>query len=516
MTINLNKSSHKELIEAILNAYPDEGDLKMLLDLELDMNLEEIKEGKNYKQIVYNLINKAEREGFLKEFIEAAHSEKPGNLELKAIKQKLIPSILDASGNSSSISQVSNEQWRNLCLILSEINLDLLGRVCRITLENLTTSQDVSGNYPELLELKKLGVLKTILLNKRPCNDKGIPTIIEFAERLSKEKEVGENQRDQLNQWLVNIAKELNITLPTYSSEAKSSVTLQPYLMITVEPHLKITNKFYLQAELIRDYLGNDANKKPIKLDLNQESAKVECSFQEIADKIYDLIGIARMKYINNLQNLTIEIFLPLHLLVTSIDLEEIPTGFNDQKMPIGNEYKFLVRSLERIKINYGKYNDQLKDRWTKYWVQERPSQTDFQNKIHHISQVDNCNWIGIENQLNNGNKLCLKMTCGFNDVNKQKIFETILRGGVPIALWTRNAHIHNLDKEFDELLNIECFQAEFSYLIESVWKLRQKAHAETDKENYLGYHLGFLCDNPNRVPFHLMPQNQSLIETGG
>ncbi|QDL10984.1 hypothetical protein DP113_26415 [Brasilonema octagenarum UFV-E1] len=516
MTINLKKSSQKELIEAILNAYPDEGDLKMLLDLELDMNLEEIKEGKNYKQIVYNLINKAEREGFLKQFIEAAHSEKPENQKLKAIKEKLFSSIFDHIDDSLYRSQISNEQWNNLCLILSEIKLSLLGRVCRITLENFTKTQDVLGNYPELADLESLGVLKTILLNKCPRNDKGIPSIVEFAERLSKEKEVGESHQNKLNQWVGKIAQELNLTLPTYF-EDQSSATLQSYLLITVSPSPKSAKKFYLEAELIRDYLPNDAKGKLIKIDLNQESVKLECSFEEIAENIHQFISIAKTEHLKQYKHyLTVEIFLPLQLLGKSLDLEEISIGFNRRK-PIGNEYKFLVRSLDRFISNYGEYSNRLSLRWEQLtkWVKTRLSQTDLQNKIYHISQVDDCNWDEIQAELEIKEKLGVKMTCCFpeSDLDKEELFIAVLRGGVPIALWTRTAHIPNIEKEFDELLNIECFQGDFSDLIESVWKLRKKAHARRDKENYLGYHLGFLCDNPNRVPFHL--QNQSLIETG-
>ena len=110
--------------------------------------------------------------------------------------------------------------------------------------------------------------------------------------------------------------------------------------------------------------------------------------------------------------------------------------------------------------------------------------------------------------------KLGVKVTCCLPETNnKKELFHAILIGGVPICLWTM-CNLPRIEDDFDKLLSFDFFKDESNW-IESVFKLRREAHAKQDKENHLGYHLGFLCDNPHRVPFNLMPQNQSLIETG-
>ena len=120
-------------------------------------------------------------------------------------------------------------------------------------------------------------------------------------------------------------------------------------------------------------------------------------------------------------------------------------------------------------------------------------------------------------NNLRLNKRLGLTITCGFPESNEEKkeLFIAIIRGGVPIALWTRCNNFPDIEEGFDKLLTVNSLP-DLSDLYESVWDLRKTAHAQLDKsQNYLGYHLGILCDNPNRVPFHLRLENQQLVETG-
>jgi hypothetical protein len=132
----------------------------------------------------------------------------------------------------------------------------------------------------------------------------------------------------------------------------------------------------------------------------------------------------------------------------------------------------------------------------------------------------DTCNWEALANNLRNNQSVGIKITCNLpqDDAAKKKLFIALIRGGVPICLWTRCSTLTNLEKEFKEIFSGELKSlAELNDLFASVWKIRQRAHEkqEEDKQNYLGYHLGFLCDNPDRIPFNLMEQNQLLVETG-
>ncbi len=516
--MHLSGDELRKLRLAITSAYPSKADLKIMAREKLEVNLDEVAGGKDDTEVVFNLIQWAESRGELEQLIESLCKERPKNEVFKKIKDELCPNFFDHTDVKPNICAISTEQWRKLLEIIAVINLDILKKICKDTLQNYSKYQDALGNCPELIQPKNLGIFKTILLEKYPKNDKGIPSLLEFAERLSKEEEISQNIRDELNNWVKTVAQELNISLPTYEIIQLSTTTLNSYLLITVTPNS--TDTFYLQAELILNYLDKDTKTKPIKLELNCDSPNIECSLSDIVDKIYQFISVTKTEYLNKNQrnnyNLTIEVFLPLQFLDANIDLKNIPIGFNRQR-PLGSHYRFLVRSIDRFISNDGEYFNTLSLRWEQFnhWMQNISLHREIQNKIHHISKVDDCNWEEIEAELEIKEKFGVKITCCLpeNQFDKEDLFIAILRGGIPLFLWTR-CNLPNVDDDFNKLLKVDFFQNELTR-IESVWKLRKLAHAKRDKENHLGYHLGFLCDNPHRVPFNLMLQNQSLIETG-
>ncbi len=495
--IKLSGDERKELLNAILDAYPDIVDLEMMVSMNLNENLNAITGGNNNTHIVFKLIEWAETKGCIKRLIEALYEDRTGNEKIKTIalaKHGIFP----------------KKHWEELDLILSKMDYNLIAQVCRLTLENIANNQDVTGNYPDLINLGNLDKIKKILLEKCTHNDKGIPTIIEFAERLAKK--VGEPTQNQLNVWVETVAEKLKIQLPTYSN-TQSSGTAQSYLLITVTP--KDYHKFYIEAELMPDYQVSNSKNKGIKIELNQEEVKVECSLVEIPDLIYKVIDITETQYLYKYKyTLTIELFLPMQYLGTSIDLEEIPIGFDDKRKPIGNEYRLVVRSLDRFGKQSIKYLNNLSIRWEKF---RNFSIDEFKMNFEHFRDANQCNWDELATNLELQERLGLKITCGLpeSDEEKKELFIAIIRGGVPIALWTRCNNFPDIEEEFDKLLTVK-YLPDLSHLYESVWKLRKTAHAKQDKsQNYLGYHLGILCDNPNRVPFHLRLENQQLVETG-
>ncbi|MDJ0676095.1 MAG: effector-associated domain EAD1-containing protein [Calothrix sp. MO_167.B42] len=507
-------SNIKELHKVIIK-YFDEFDLQKLVDYELNENLDVIVEGKNLDQIVFYLLRWAKSQGKLQQLVEVLCNEKPENELLKKIKNNLFPSILHFAGIEPHIGSIASNQLNNLWLIITDIDLRILTNICKIALENSSKIQDVFGSFPELINPRNLGIFKTILLENNYTNDRDVPSIIEFAERLSKEPEVSQDVRHKLKNWVETLARELNINLPTYEERKSSTLTkVNSYLLVTANP--SSTDTFYLQAELIPNYVPNDNNIERIKLELNSDSPYIECSLSDIVDTIYQFISIAKREYLSRGYNLTIEVFLPLQFIDINIDLKDVPIDF-DRKRPFGSEYRLLVRSLDRFISNDGEYFNRLCLKWEQFnrWIKNSISQGDIQTKVYHIAKIDDCNWEEIEAELEIEEKFGVKITCCLpeHNLDKEDLFIAIFRGGVPIFLWTR-CDLPNVEQEFDKLLNIDFFKSEL-IRIESVWKLRKVAHSKRDKEKYLGYHLGFLCDNPHRIPFNLMLQNQSLIETG-
>ncbi|MEO1185452.1 MAG: effector-associated domain EAD1-containing protein [Cyanobacteria bacterium J06636_27] len=213
----LTGEQRKQLRKAILKAFTDKSDLEIFLE-DIEISLDIIPKGNNDTQFVQNLIKWSEANNRLEELIEGLCEERPNNEEFKTIKDTLF-SILGHAGIENNHCPISTEQFNNAFLLFSEIDLDILNKVCKITLENSSKSQDIFGSFPELINSKNLAIFKTIFLENNYKNKKDVPSIIEFAERLSQEKEVSQDVRDKLNYWVKALAQELNINLPTYENK---------------------------------------------------------------------------------------------------------------------------------------------------------------------------------------------------------------------------------------------------------------------------------------------------------
>lgn len=510
--MQLSGSDRKEILEAILDAYPNQGDLEMAIDFCLDENLLTIVNGNNYRQLIFNLIKWAESNNKLKDLIKGLCQENSGNEKLKSVQQRLFPSFQDFIPQSDSLEQNIIRHWNELYSILLAINnLELISQICRETLRS--NQDDIEGNYPELNQRIDLSIIKEIFLFKYPKRKDNVPTIIEFSERLAKELE--EPLRRQINTWISKTATEFNVSLPTYSAP-NLTPELKSYLMITVFP--RGSDRLYLQAELIPDL---QSGIQPIPVSLNQESLEVESTLSDLSDKIYQFICVSKSNFLRGKAfTLTIEIFLPISYLGLPIDIKDIPIGFERQR-PLGNEYRLVVRSLDRFNANYGEYYSRLVIRLNQMEeiIHNGCSQTDVNNNFEQIESLDACNWDEIATNLELKKQWGMKIICSLpeNDLNTEEIFIAAIRGGIPLVLWTRKNPLPNTNfiDEFNNILDLEGVK-DFEKIIESVWTKRIAAHAQQGQAtNFLGYHLGFLYDIPTRLPASLKLETSALLETG-
>lgn len=168
MSRDLQGGERKQIREAIIKAFPEPEDLKMFLDdIDFGHSLDTIAGGKNYTHVVYNLIKWSEANNKkLEQLIESLCRERTGNKEFKNIKDKLFPNFFDCAGIGSNTYTLLNKQWEKICPIIAEVNLDVLAKICKKTLQNSSNYQDILGSYPELIQPENLGVFKTILLEK--------------------------------------------------------------------------------------------------------------------------------------------------------------------------------------------------------------------------------------------------------------------------------------------------------------------------------------------------------------
>jgi hypothetical protein len=507
--MKLSGNDIKQLVEAIVSAYPTEDDLDMMIvyGFGVDDALNKITGGNDLKKIVFNLITKwAIPDGKIERLIEEAYQQNKDNPELKDFYQRLNPqpSIYQSVELPSDNSQpITKAEWNQLYFILDKVNDNqLITQTCKETLKS--SQNDLLGNCPELQQNIDLQRLKEILLNRFPKRNDNIPTILEFAERLSIK--VDRQLTEQLNKWIEEIANNLNIALPTYSKFPVNNDIYKYFLLITIIPKGK--NQFELESDLLL-YNSSEDSYQPIPKFLNsEERSLIKCDFTEISQMVYDLVTLSE-KYNDSSYPITIELLLPCKYLGYPFDIQQIVideniNAFND----LGCEKPLLVSPYERFSIpNFYK---EFERRWKKD-IQER-LKVKFVNFIEDIKELKNYDY-NCSNKLVNQWKLDkiigLKIIGCWTEAEEtqETLFYSIVRSGIPLALWSRCNDLPNCEENLNNLLQSESLQ-NWHDLYEQVWRYRLEAYQ--DSQN-LGYHLGILSDDPRRIPSHLKP----LIETG-
>jgi endonuclease G, mitochondrial len=88
--MDLLGSDRKKLREAILSAYPDQGDLEIMVGEELGENLQAIAGGKTLNHVISHLITWATSRGKIERLIIAAYAANEGNPKLKEFYRNII------------------------------------------------------------------------------------------------------------------------------------------------------------------------------------------------------------------------------------------------------------------------------------------------------------------------------------------------------------------------------------------------------------------------------------------
>ena len=515
--MNLSRSDQKELLNAILSAYPSKEALGRFAYFELEESLDEIAGGNTITDVIFNLITQwAIPKGKIDELIEKAYKENPENPDLKDFYYKIIkqnPTIYKELGvekSSFERSQViENSEWNQLYEILKEINNNqLITQVCKKTLKN--HYNDLLGNFPQLSKTIDLRELNQFLLVQFPKRKDNVPTIIEFAERLSDK--VVQPFSNELKQWLQAITARLKISLPTYSPPAQllsNNNIYEYFLLITVQPSLTQKNKFELYSDLLLYNFSEDKYQTNDKFQDCQDKNLNNLEFAEIQNKIVEVIEIS-INYLNIPYNLNLELFLTYKYLGYPFDIEPIVTKETKKSNSyLGREYPLFVRSYERF--NNKKVFNKFYKRWcTKVQDKCVPSLAKFFESLQEVTTYEQ-NGDELTNQWEVDEIVGLKiMGCWSNEESVQEeLFNCIVKSGIPFALWIRCNDLADCQKELNKLLTLKNVN-NWRDLFKQVLKCRQQAYKKPEK---LGYHLGILADDPQRIPsnckFKLIPTGQ-------
>ena len=389
-------------------------------------------------------------------------------------------------------------------------------------------------NYKDNPKVDKISDLKNILLAKYAGGIKNTP-IFKFSEYLFAHPNLPKldiiKDYESLNEYIDSNRENIkNIISSLDNPNYNSKQNVYPYLLVVARPFGN--DLFYLEAELIIYYCQDKPTsyyqdnptryKLPIDNDENIDThGKICCSFKDIANKILYFVEQSRKfviipkKLTCRHQDMTIELFLSVLCLGKNIDIQKVCLPYEGNK-GIGAHFKFVLRSIERLPNNDPMDDsvDQLKTRWESLKTicrdKEHLGGTVEQGYIHHITDS---NFDDFTSDLKKDpNKIGIKITCKLTKTSEKKLFKMIIKTGLPICLWTRSNKIQDLEFKINNILTWKSLNS-LSELFDSVRETRDNTKdSGNKKQEQLAYNLGFLCDNPDRVPAFV---GSSLITTG-
>ncbi len=97
--MTLAGSQIAQLLDALLDAYPRRDDLRMMVRVELNENLDAIAGGDTLRAVAFSLIEWAQRTGRTADLIAGARRGNPGNPALRAFAETLALTPADPSPN---------------------------------------------------------------------------------------------------------------------------------------------------------------------------------------------------------------------------------------------------------------------------------------------------------------------------------------------------------------------------------------------------------------------------------
>ena len=83
----------KQIQDALLDAFGTRDSLRMMVRTGLDQRLEAIADGENMQVVIFNLVSWAEQYGRIRDLIDAAQNQNPGNESLQNLVKDLESSL---------------------------------------------------------------------------------------------------------------------------------------------------------------------------------------------------------------------------------------------------------------------------------------------------------------------------------------------------------------------------------------------------------------------------------------
>jgi hypothetical protein len=322
--------------------------------------------------------------------------------------------------------------------------------------------------------------------------------------------------RSDLKSWVSDVAYQLNIKLETKERNPlpPSVKTIQPYLLISLEEK---GTEFLLQGELVIEESEKERLLKQEPLYIRGDEPLLKCAkkTKEVGKSIRQYIRSSSLKlkpYRNQntkIKPIIIELFLTNKFLLCP--MEKLPLEFAGKIVKLGCQYQLIFRSFERFELykEEPEHLYRLENNWKELkslFQSQSPFPLELVRKIfeeYASSSQEGCQ--ALEQRLRDNKKLGINIVSPLdNNPNNLKIMSDIMWAinvaGVPLSFWSLNKQ-HSPEKIKNFLIKLLTYKEikDLLHLLSNIQKLRGKVYTP-DNPKSLGYGLGFLCDNPNRV----------------
>ena len=448
----------------VYECFPNIGDFKEMLLMGLNIRYDAIATGGNYQQQVLNLIKDyLEPDDLILDLLEAMAEARPKNTRLQEFQEKYLLKNFRCKDDLLAL-------WDSLKPIIRDIEFSILAKVCRNILPQYSFDIIKISN---IISLTKIFCVDYIYIDKTP-------TITKFTQELWSNPNINISLpiRNTLGQWLQNLpAKFKDSVIPSLSpNQTQQDCFL--CVLICPEDSGDQRDGFRVTVELIIPQEENKPSRYPI--DLDQQERGSPCSFEEIPQKIINLMEKISDYLPDSFNLLTVEFFLPVGYLGENVEQWKIKDEAGLISISSVDNWRCVTRIYERIGGKNAKSNLGRKWRMFKSIISNY-SGSDWQNLQKELKNK----LLEGQTLLSNGDKFNL---CLPDSKEEQKsFFIDILRNGIPFWLWYRSQ-----DPQHEDIFNVETIK-NLDKLKDVVYRKRRELPNTSS--------IGLLLEDPERWP---------------
>ncbi|MDE5106312.1 MAG: hypothetical protein O4808_04300, partial [Trichodesmium sp. St17_bin3_1_1] len=294
---------------------------------------------------------------------------------------------------------------------------------------------------------------------------------------------------------------------------------IQPYLLISLED---TGSDLLLQGELVlqKDNSNTILKQEPIYIQDQTQTVRCAKKFKKIGHYIKQFIQVSDLKlqrYVSRnssirfKESIIIELFLPIKYFLQP--MEAIPLPIKESQLFAGEtrelccDHPLTFRVLERFETyqNNREYSRRLENNWEEvnnFFISHSPLTAEvIEDKFEYHGRYEK--WKILEARLRDNKKIGINIISPLkNIIETKEIMKAIIIAGIPIALWSVNGKDtpEKLRRNFLQILTFQNIES-LTGLLNLMARLRKEAYIPDNSQEGLGYGLGFLCDNPYRIP---------------